>query len=357
MRGSLNGTNKPAAWLLIPLAPLCVLTTMSDNQHLSAGEIEAGDSVKNNVELVEAPVTAKAYMACAFAAFGGIFFGYDMGYIAGVMGMDYVINLYTGLPIPGPGASAAEIKSFALPSSIQSLITSILSAGTFFGAIIAGDLADYFGRRTTIIAGCGIFIVGCILQVASTGWKLLVAGRAIAGVGVGFESAIVILYMSEIAPRKIRGMLVSGYQFCITIGLLVSGSFLHPGKLTGSSRLASTMALRTAWMQARTAFPLVSSLPGLLSSPSVSSCFQSLPDTLSSVVAWTGPVSPLFASVASLKDPSSRTNCKRSWPTLSTSDPSCLPRATLLLGQPVSLVVSVAPTPTFVSLFLARLSR
>lgn len=43
-----------------------------------------------------------------------------------------------------------------------------MSAGTFFGALIAGDLADWFGRRWTIISGCGIFIIGCVLQVAST---------------------------------------------------------------------------------------------------------------------------------------------------------------------------------------------
>ena len=47
-------------------------------------------------------------------------------------------------------------------------------------------------------------------------------GRLIAGVGVGFVSAIIILYMSEIAPRKVRGAIVSGYQFCITIGIMVS---------------------------------------------------------------------------------------------------------------------------------------
>lgn len=51
---------------------------------------------------------------------------------------------------------------------------------------------------------------------------MIVAGRLIAGIGVGFESAIVILYMSEICPRKIRGALVAGYQFCITIGLLLA---------------------------------------------------------------------------------------------------------------------------------------
>lgn len=43
---------------------------------------------------VEAPVTFRAYLMCAFAAFGGIFFGYDSGYINGVMGMDYFIEKF-----------------------------------------------------------------------------------------------------------------------------------------------------------------------------------------------------------------------------------------------------------------------
>jgi len=46
---------------------------------------------------VEAPVTVKAYLMCAFAAFGGIFFGYDSGYINGVMGMSYFIQTLEGL--------------------------------------------------------------------------------------------------------------------------------------------------------------------------------------------------------------------------------------------------------------------
>lgn len=175
-----------------------------------------------DVSRIEAPVTLKAYLMCAFASFGGIFFGFDSGYISGVMGMPYFIHQHTGKPYPPPGASQDVKDAFALPAWKKSLITSILSAGTFFGALIAGDLADWFGRRTTIIAGCGVFILGVILQTASTGLGLIVAGRLIAGFGVGFVSAIIILYMSEIAPKKVRGALVSGYQFCITIGILLA---------------------------------------------------------------------------------------------------------------------------------------
>ncbi|KAG9310128.1 putative MFS monosaccharide transporter [Chiua virens] len=158
---------------------------------------------------IEAPVTVKAYLLCAFAAFGGIFFGYDSGYINGITGTKSFVQLID------PGQSV-------LTGPHNSLITSILSAGTFFGALMAGDLADWYGRRPTIIAGCVVYIIGVILQTATNGLGLIVAGRLVAGFGVGFVSAIIILYMSEICPRKVRGALVSGYQFCITIGLLLA---------------------------------------------------------------------------------------------------------------------------------------
>jgi MFS family permease len=100
----------------------------------------------------------------------------------------------------------------------QSLIVSILSAGTFFGALLAGSLADWIGRRSTIITGCGVFSVGVVLQVASTTVPLLVAGRLIAGVGIGFVSAVIILYMSEVAPKAVRGAIVSGKEHMYTLG-------------------------------------------------------------------------------------------------------------------------------------------
>jgi len=197
---------------------------------------------------VEAPVTFKAYMMCAFAAFGGIFFGFDSGYISGVLGMNYFIEHFAHLQPPPAGATTAQSAYFAIPSWRKSLIVSILSAGTFFGALMAGDIADFIGRRPTIIAGCIVFIVGIILQVASTSYGLLIAGRLIAGFGVGFVSAIIILYMSEISPRKVRGALVSGYQFCITIGLLLASCVDYGTQNrndTGSYRIP--IGLQMAW--------------------------------------------------------------------------------------------------------------
>jgi hypothetical protein len=112
----------------------------------------------SDVNRIEAPVTWKAYLICAFASFGGIFFGYDSGYINGVTGSSVFIQ-----SIEPAGATA-------LSGPHNSLITSILSCGTFFGALIAGDVAEMIGRKWTIIIGCFIYIVGKSSKV-ETGCK------------------------------------------------------------------------------------------------------------------------------------------------------------------------------------------
>ncbi|TKA37529.1 hypothetical protein B0A54_11487 [Friedmanniomyces endolithicus] len=164
----------------------------------------------STIDRVEAPVTAKAYLMCAFSAFAGMLFGYDSGYIASVLGMAEFKKAY-GSPATG-----------TYTTSQKGLIVAILSCGTFCGAIISGSLADRFGRRTIIIAGCLVFLAGVVIQVAHISIPALVVGRLVAGFGVGFVSAVNILYMSEVAPRHVRGAIVSSYQFAITLGIMLA---------------------------------------------------------------------------------------------------------------------------------------
>lgn len=148
----------------------------------------------------------------------GILYGYDSGYISGVLGMNYVKE-HLGNAVP---VDDGNPTGFVIPTSRKSLITSILSAGTFFGALAGGAIADFLGRRLTILLSCFIFSIGVAVQVGTNSVGGLVAGRLVAGLGVGGVSSVVILYVSEISPRRIRGLLVSGYQWAITIGLLVA---------------------------------------------------------------------------------------------------------------------------------------
>lgn len=212
-----------------------------------------GLAVTEDVGRIEAPVTWKAYMICAFASFGGIFFGYDSGYINGVLGNEMFITSVEGRPAK------------AINESDQSLIVSILSCGTFFGALIAGDVSDWIGRKWTVIIGCLIYMVGVVIQMLTgIGAPLgpIVAGRLIAGVGVGFESAIVILYMSEIVGSLLLANECSGTSANTTsqsaprrfaVLSLLATSSASPSVCC--SPLASSMEPRAALTPAPTASP------------------------------------------------------------------------------------------------------
>ncbi|KAK8858902.1 hypothetical protein IAR55_003133 [Kwoniella newhampshirensis] len=151
----------------------------------------------------------RSIIFCFFAAFGGWVFGYDIGYISGCLIMpDFVAHMQ-------PGASA-------LSSQNQSIITSLLSAGTFFGALLQSFTSDTIGRKGSILFWSAIFTIGVIIQVSSFGLGQLTAGRFVAGLGVGALSAIVPLYIGEAAPKKLRGTLLVLYQVQIASGLFLA---------------------------------------------------------------------------------------------------------------------------------------
>ncbi|CCF50184.1 hypothetical protein NDA10_005314 [Ustilago hordei] len=163
-----------------------------------------------------------AILVAAASAFGGVLFGYDTGTISGLLVMEnfkqtfgqfYPVNVpsnTTGAPKPG----------YDLSTSDTSLVVSILSAGTFIGALAGAPISDILGRRWGMQIALLVFCVGVIMQMATTDLGVFIGGRVIAGLGVGILSTIVPMYQSETAPRWIRGAVVSGYQWAITIGLL-----------------------------------------------------------------------------------------------------------------------------------------
>lgn len=191
---------------------------------------------------VEAPVTAKAYAICAFTAFGGVLFGYDSGYISGVLGMDSFKRNY-GRP------STIDFSGYAYQTWEKSLTVAILSIGTFIGALVSGWSADLIGRKSTLIGpGCGVFTVGVIVQMAATHISGFCSGRFIAGLGVGCLSAVSIIYMSEVAPRKVRGAIVSLYQFAITIGLMLASCVGYATRnLEGSAAYRIPIGIQFLW--------------------------------------------------------------------------------------------------------------
>jgi sugar porter (SP) family MFS transporter len=185
-----------------------------------------------------------AVVMSAFAAFGGILFGYDTGTIGGIIAMSDWLNTFG---LYDPTQPDLGVNGHYLPPQHKSLVVSILSAGTFFGALIAFPLGDLLGRKYGLIAACVIFCLGVGLQL-DTHWTTFVIGRVIAGLGVGVVSCLVPMYQSECAPKRLRGLIVGMYQLAITIGSLLSAIVLNATKNNNNhSAWRIPIAVQFAW--------------------------------------------------------------------------------------------------------------
>ncbi|ORY61409.1 MFS sugar transporter-like protein [Pseudomassariella vexata] len=144
------------------------------------------------------------YLICGFAAIGGGLFGFDISSMSGVLG------------------TQAYIRYFDNPVSYrQGGITASMPAGSLVGSLLSSFIADRWSRKVAIQVSCVIWIIGSIIQCAAQNVGMLCAGRVIAGLCVGIASAIVPVYQSEIAPKEIRGRVVSLQQWAITWGILI----------------------------------------------------------------------------------------------------------------------------------------
>ncbi|KAJ5550620.1 hypothetical protein N7535_001435 [Penicillium sp. DV-2018c] len=150
-------------------------------------------------------------LACS-ACFGGMLFGMDSGIIGGVLTM--------------PGFKATyglENISDVAAANLSANIVSTLQAGCFFGALIASPIAEKWGRRMALISAALTAIIGIVMQTAASGHlEAMYIGRVICGLGVGAASMINPLYVSENAPRAIRGGLTGLYQLFITMGIMLA---------------------------------------------------------------------------------------------------------------------------------------
>jgi MFS family permease len=103
-------------------------------------------------------------------------------------------------------------------AELNANIVSTLQAGCFFGSLIAIWLCDRFGRRTCLLVSGFVTIIGCIMQAAASGsLAALYVGRLVAGFGVGAASMATPLYISENAPRAVRGALTGLYQLFVGV--------------------------------------------------------------------------------------------------------------------------------------------
>lgn len=107
------------------------------------------------------------------------------------------------------------------------IVSSILLPGAI-AALVAGILADRYGRTRMIAIGSVVFGIGAALETASVHLAMFIVGRLIKGAGEGIFLSTVYVHVCEISPAKKRGIVSALPQFLITLGL-VMGFFISYG--------------------------------------------------------------------------------------------------------------------------------
>lgn len=83
-----------------------------------------------------------------------------------------------------------------------------MAGGSFLSSCVCGFFVDKFGRRPVIQLASCFWIIGCrAIQCSAQNIAQLICGRLIAGIGIGFASSTVPVYISELSPKNIRGRL------------------------------------------------------------------------------------------------------------------------------------------------------
>ncbi|KAI6683691.1 hypothetical protein NL676_029604 [Syzygium grande] len=168
----------------------------------------------------EAKITPIVIISCIMAATGGLMFGYDMGVSGGVTSMPHFLKkffpgVYRRTLEPGLDSNYCKYDNQGLRLFMSSLYLAGLTA-TFFASYTTRRL----GRRLTMLIAGVFFILGVVFNVAAQDLAMLIVGRTLLGCGVGFTNQAIPLYLSEIAPTRIRGGLNILFHLNVTIGIL-----------------------------------------------------------------------------------------------------------------------------------------
>ncbi len=179
------------------------------------------------------PSTQKAvsrgflFFICSVSAMGGLLFGYDWVVIG--------------------GAKPFYEQFFGITNSpmMQGLAMTTALVGCLVGAMIAGALADRYGRKPLLTTAAVLFTVSAVGTGLFDDFTFFNIARFVGGVGIGVASALSPMYIAEVSPVEIRGRMVSLNQMTIVLGILAAQ--VVNLLLARDTSVAESQAWNVAW--------------------------------------------------------------------------------------------------------------
>ncbi|KAJ0971880.1 hypothetical protein J5N97_019839 [Dioscorea zingiberensis] len=184
----------------------------------------AGGAAVNTAKVRDYPgkMTLFVFLTCLVAATGGLIFGYDLGISGGVTAMDPFLLKFFPSVYQMEKVDKSTNQYCKFDSELLTLFTSSLYVAALLASFFASFVTRVFGRKWSMFCGGITFLAGSAINGVAENLFMLILGRFLLGVGVGFANQSVPVYLSEMAPTHLRGMLNIGFQLMITIGILAA---------------------------------------------------------------------------------------------------------------------------------------
>jgi len=119
------------------------------------------------------------------------------------------------------GASLFIRQDLKITSVQVEILVGSLNVCSLIGSLASGKTSDWIGRRYTIMVAAATFLIGAILMGLAPSFPFLMAGRVVAGIGVGYSLMISPVYVAELSPALTRGFLTSLPEVFISVGILL----------------------------------------------------------------------------------------------------------------------------------------
>ncbi|XVF11230.1 hypothetical protein REPUB_Repub08aG0008400 [Reevesia pubescens] len=167
-------------------------------------------------------MTLLVLLSCMMAATGGIIFGYDLGISGGVTSMEPFLEKFFPKVYTKMKEDTKISNYWKFDSQLLTSFTSSLYIAGLISSFFTSPVTRALGRKPSILIGGAAFLVGSALGGAAFNLSMLIFGRILLGVGVGFANQSVPLYISEMALPRHRGAMNIAFEIGVGFGVLIA---------------------------------------------------------------------------------------------------------------------------------------
>ncbi|KAI7777578.1 hypothetical protein LA080_003413 [Diaporthe eres] len=176
----------------------------------------AGAVVSSNPLKLDYRSHSKCLAICAVITVSSFQYGLDYALVGGFMAMPGFLRVFGYFDEPA--------QKWAIDTTVQQLISSLMTVGTFVGSLAIGPFSSRFGRRNGLWTASALNAISTGIMMGTTTVGPLYFARFLLGISVGWFLTFGQVYINEAAPAHLRGIVFAVYQTQLSIGSVIGAA-------------------------------------------------------------------------------------------------------------------------------------